>query len=201
MTKPKVLRPRKNGERMRPLTAYLCAAALLCVVIASPISRAAESAGGQGYNEYEVKAAFIFNFAKFVTWPATAFEKNDSPIVIGIVGKDPFGSVMDQIVKGKTVDERPFVIKRLKWGAEMKECHILFVSSSEKNKLGQMPELLKDAPVLTVSETPGFAKKPGMINFFMEEDKVKIEINADAAKRAKLTISSRLLSIVKIVKD
>jgi hypothetical protein len=171
---------------------------LLAVVM--PVSRTATSADSPR-DEYEVKAVFIYNFAQFVTWPASAFERTDSPLVIGIVGKDPFGAKMEQTVKGKELRGRSFVIKRPKWGAEMKDCHILFVSSSEKDKVGQLADLLKGAPVLVVGDMPNFARRGGIVNFFMKDNKVRFQINADAAKRAKLTIDSRLLSLAEIVTD
>ncbi len=151
--------------------------------------------------EYEIKAAFIYNFAKFVEWPEDAFGRADAPIIIGIVGKDPFGKMIDHAVEGRRVNGRTVEIKRVNWGAEVKTCHILFVSSSESGKMGQLSELVKNAPILTIGETPGFASRGGIVNFTEEEGKVRFEINADAAKRARLTISSKLLSLAKVVKD
>lgn len=151
--------------------------------------------------EYEIKAAFIYNFAKFVEWPEEAFGRADAPLIIGILGKDPFGKMIDQAVEGRRVHGRPMEIKRVNWGAEVRTCHILFVSSSESGKIGQLSELVKNAPILTIGETPGFASRGGIINFTEEEGKVRFEINADAAKRARLTISSKLLSLAKLVKD
>jgi hypothetical protein len=151
--------------------------------------------------EYEIKAAFIYNFAKFVEWPEDAFGRADAPIVIGIVGKDPFGKMIDQAVEGRRANGRPVEIKRVNWGAEVKTCHILFVSSSESGKMGQLSELIKNAPVLTIGETAGFASRGGIVNFTEEGGKVRFEINVDAAKRARLTISSKLLSLAKVVKD
>lgn len=151
--------------------------------------------------EYEIKAAFIYNFAKFVEWPEDAFGRADAPIIIGIVGKDPFGKMIDQAVEGRRANGRLVEIKRISWGSEVKTCHILFVSSSESGKVGQLGELVKNAPILTIGETPGFASRGGIVNFTEEEGKVRFEINADAAKRARLTISSKLLSLAKVVKD
>lgn len=151
--------------------------------------------------EYEIKAAFIYNFAKFVEWPEDAFGRADAPLIIGIVGKDPFGKMIDHAVEGRRANGRTVEIKRVNWGAEVKLCHILFVSSSESGKMGQLSELVKNAPVLTIGETPGFASRGGIINFTEEEGKVRFEINVDAAKRARLTISSKLLSLAKVVKD
>ncbi len=171
------------------------ALALVLAVLLAHVGRAAE------VKEYDIKAAYVYNFAKFTEWPADAFAKPNSPFVIGIVGKDPFGPMIDKAFESRNVSGRPFIIKRLKWDQDIKGCHVLFVSSSESSKIGQMGDLLKGAPVLTVGETSGFAQRGGVINFFVEEEKVKFEINLDAAKRANLTISTKLLSLAKIVKE
>jgi hypothetical protein len=183
------------------LRAGLGLGVLMSLLVAVGVGRLVASAETSRPDEYEVKVAFIYNFAKFVEWPDKAFEGASSPIVIGIVGRDPFNSAIDAAVKGRHVNGRPFTVKRLKWGPEMRNCHILFVSSSEKDKVKELPELLKGAPVLTIGETPGFAKCGGIINFVMENDNVRFEINVEAAKRAHLTISSRLLNLAKIVSD
>ncbi len=142
-------------------------------------------------SEYLIKAGFIYNFAKFVDWPATAFAQPDSPIVIGILGTDPFGNLIDRIVENKKIGARGFVVKRLKWGTdfkELKECKILFVSAS-------------DLPILTVGETPGFAERGGVIRFVLEDNRVRFEINVEAAHQADLTISSRLLTLARIIQQ
>ena len=159
------------------------------------------SADADSDREYAVKAAYIYNFAKFVEWPADAFARPDSPFVIGIIGKDPFGSVIDKAVQGKTIDGRSFTVVRLKLDQDLKQCQILFVSASEKDKISRLFSDLKGAPVLTVGETPQFASRGGIINFKIENGTVRFEINPDAAKRAHLTISSKLLSLARIVKD
>ncbi|HEV8574245.1 MAG TPA: YfiR family protein [Dehalococcoidia bacterium] len=171
-----------------------------CVVVCLLVLvRSAAVAKAGAPSEYEVKAAYIYNFATFVEWPAAAFSQPNSPIVIGIVGKDPFGATFDRVVEGKAINNRPLVVRRLKWGPEVRQCHILFVSVSEKDKIGRLPELLKGAPVLTIGETTGFARNGGIINFFLDEARVRFEINPQAARQAGLSISSRLLSLAKIV--
>jgi len=151
--------------------------------------------------EYEVKAAFLFNFAKFVEWPADAFDDPKSPIVVGILGDDPFGSIIEKTVAGKTVREKEFVIKRSRRIEDVERCHILFVSSSEEARLREILDKVKNSNVLTVGDTEGFAGRGGIINLTKEQNKVRFEINVDAAKRAGLKISSKLLKLAKVVRD
>jgi hypothetical protein len=155
-------------------------------------------------SEYLIKAGFIFNFAKFVEWPSTAFAQPDSPIVIGILGTDPFGSIIDKIVQDKKVGARGFVVKRLKWGADLKElngCKILFVGASERAHMDELVQIVRGLPILTVGETPGFAERGGVIRFVLEDNRVRFEVNVEAARQADLTISSRLLTLAKIIQQ
>ncbi len=155
-------------------------------------------------SEYLIKAGFIFNFAKFVEWPPTTFAQPDSPIVIGILGTDPFGTIIDHIVQDKKIGGRGFVVKRLKWGAEAKdlrECKILFVGASERAHIDELVQIVKFLPILTVGETPGFAEHGGVIRFVLEDNRVRFEVNVDAARQGGLTISSRLLTLARIIQQ
>ena len=156
-------------------------------------------------SEYLIKAGFIYNFAKFVEWPSAAFAQPDSPIVIGVLGTDPFGSVLDRLVQDKKIGQRGFVVRRYKWGKDLKDlkdlrdCKILFVSASEKAHADEIIQLVKWLPILTVGETPGFAERGGVIRFTVEDNRVRFEVNVDAAHQADLNISSRLLTLAKII--
>ncbi len=155
-------------------------------------------------SEYLIKAGFIFNFAKFVEWPPTTFAQPDSPIVIGILGTDPFGTIIDHIVQDKKIGGRGFVVKRLKWGAEAKdlrECKILFVGASERAHIDELVQIVKFLPILTVGETPGFAEHGGVVRFVLEDNRVRFEVNVDAARQGGLTISSRLLTLARIIQQ
>jgi hypothetical protein len=152
-------------------------------------------------SEYLIKAGFIYNFAKLVEWPAAAFSQPDAPIVIGILGADPFGPIIDKVLAGKKVNDHGFVIKRLKSAAGAKDCHILFVSASEIAHISDDIRLTKSLPVLTISEVPGFASRGGIINLTLEESKVRFEVNVEAAKGSDLNISSRLLALARIVQQ
>ncbi len=151
--------------------------------------------------EYEIKAAFLYNFAKFVEWPDGAFPAADSPIRLGVLGKDPFGEILDRTLKGRKVGGRGFQIERFDDVEKIKSCHIAFIPASCKDRMEAALESLKCRPVLAVGETPGFARSGGIINFFLQENKVRFEINPDAAARADLKISSKLLHLARVVRE
>ncbi len=145
-----------------------------------------------------MKALFLYNFAKFVTWPG------DMPsdfICVGILGDDPFGEALDRAVRGKTVDGRAFVIRRLKSAAEGRQCHILFISASLQNRLPAVFEALQGAGVLTVGDRPGFAEGGGVIGFEIVDDKLHFAVNLAAAEHARVKISSKLLSLARIARS
>lgn len=145
--------------------------------------------------EYQIKAAFLFNFAKFVQWPSEAFARSNSPIVIGVLGQNVFGDYLEDTIRDKTVQNRPFIIKEFKSAEEAVHCHILFVSASMKDSLPAILDKLNNASVLTVSDTDQFIKAGGMVNFIIENNKIRFQINDEAAKKAGLKISSKLLSL------
>lgn len=145
--------------------------------------------------EYQIKAAFIFNFAKFVEWPAAAFEKASSPIIVGVIGENPFQDALEKTIKSKTVDEHPVIIMQFRAATDATNCHILFISSSEKARLPQILKQLKGRSVLTVGEMPGFTEAGGMINFVLEGTKIRFQINNDTANSVGLKISSKLLRL------
>ena len=157
-------------------------------------------AGLTKHREYEVKAAFIYNFAKFVDWPREAFPDPASPIVVGVLGFDPFGSTLDRALRNKTAQGRSFVVRRFKSIEELEDCHILFISGSENKRLDQILQQLDGSDVLTIGETEGFARVGGIINFIEERNRIRFEINIAAAERGQLRISARLLLLAKIVK-
>ena len=164
----------------------------------------AEGLESSDSSEYLIKAGFIYNFAKLVEWPATAFAQPDSPIVIGILGDDPFGATLDRIVADKKINGRGFAVKRLKWTRDLKDlrdCNILFVSSSEKEHIDSVVDAMKWLPILTIGDAPGFARRGGIMNFTLEDNKIRFEVNVEAAKHADLTISSRLLTLARIVQQ
>jgi hypothetical protein len=145
--------------------------------------------------EYEIKAAYLYNFIKYVDWPSYG-----DTITIGVLGGNPFGAALAPL-NGKVVKGRRLVVRQLDSVRDAQKCQIIFVSSSEKQRLQEIFESLRSARVLTVGETQGFADGGGMINFIEENNKVRFEINAEAARRTGLNISSELLKLAKLVKS
>ena len=157
-------------------------------------------AQGSVADEYQVKAAFLFNFAKFVEWPADTFKAPDDPITICVWGQDPFGSALDDVVRNKTVAGRPFVVHQVSSAHQAAKCQIVFVASSERKRTRSVLEDLKGHSVLTVGEVEDFIPNGGVINFKLKDARVRIEIDNGAAERTKLRISSKLLSLAEIAK-
>ena len=155
----------------------------------------------QTVDEYQVKAAFLYNFAKFVEWPPGSFKSANDPIVVCVLGRSPFGELLDQSVKGKQIEGHKLVVREAPDVQECLACQLLFIAASERKRLPAILGFLKTGPVLTVGETANFAAAGGIINFKLDDGKVSLEINVHAAQRARLRISSKLLSLAKIVKD
>lgn len=147
--------------------------------------------------EYPIKAAFLFNFVKFVEWPADAFAGEKSPLAICVYGADPFGDTLDNVVRGETVAGRGLIVQRPESLADLRDCHVLFVSRSERSRLAEVLPRVQGKPVLAVGDTDGFLKAGGVINFVLEENKVRFQIDAAAAERNRLKISSKLLRLAK----
>lgn len=149
--------------------------------------------------EYQVKAVFLFNFTRFVDWPGPSFESPNSPFVIGILGNDPFGAYIDTTVNGEKVDGHTIIIKRYRNIKEIDNCHILFISTGDGEQIKAMLPDLKQRHILTVSDANNFASLGGIIGFFMENNKIRMQINMEAARASSLNISSKLLGVAKIL--
>jgi hypothetical protein len=175
-------------------------ASLLSLLSAVHFAIAWSGYAQEAASEYEVKAAYLFNFLKFVDWPDEAFSDPLAPIVIGVVGENPFGNALPQVVIGKTVRGRDLVIRNYRAGEDLRGAHILFISESEKKRWPVIFAALRGSSVLTVSDTEGFLESGGMIQFLLEDGRVRFAINVEAAGRARLKMSSKLLSLAKAVK-
>jgi hypothetical protein len=167
----------------------------IIVVLALTVVSVQAGADGTPVGEYQLKAVFLFNFSKFVEWPPQAFADPRDPFAICVLGDNPFGAVLDDAVRGKTVADRPIVIRLVSSGDQARTCHILFVSASERKRMHGLLEALRNCSVLTVGDTEDFVANGGIVRFKMKDARVRIEIDSDAAGRANLRISSRLLSL------
>ena len=185
------------AARLRPRWGVPGAWILRCaVLLAAGPSLAAQTGGA---TEYQVKAVFLFNFAQFVDWPADAFSGPDTPLVIGVLGEDPFGNFLDQTVRHEHLGGRPFQVRRYQSVDEIKTCHILFISRSQGDRPEDILVGLKHRPLLTVSDADGFAQRGGMIRFVTDRSRIRLQLNLEAAAAAHLTISSKLLRVAEIV--
>lgn len=151
--------------------------------------------------EYEVKAAFLYNFAVNVEWPAKAFENDKAPFRVAVVGKDPFNGVLDSTFKNKTAQGRPLEVLRFASVADIKPCTILFLPAAGKDDLAKVQEALKGANTLLVCESEGAAARGSPLNFYMDANRVRFEANIAAADRAGVKIGAKLLRIARVVKD
>ena len=155
----------------------------------------AQAARAEGPSEYEVKAAFLFNFSKFVDWPQTAFEEVGDPIVICVLGVNPFGNLLAQSVQGKKVNGREVVARELTSLSGVGRCHLLFIASSEQEKLEEILGRTANRPILTVSDVESVVDRGAIIGLTMEEKRVRFEVNLVAARKAGLKLSSQLLKV------
>jgi hypothetical protein len=155
----------------------------------------------QPADEYQVKAAFLYNFAKFVQWPSEAFQSSKEPIAICVLGQDPFGRSLEDTVAGREIDGRSLVLRHISSVKQAAGCHVLFISSSENNH--PLPNLaeIKTSGILTIGDSDAAGADGVVINFKIELGKVRFEINLEAAERQKLRISSRLLNLAHIVES
>jgi hypothetical protein len=149
--------------------------------------------------EYQVKAAYLFNFLKFVEWPGDPLADTHGRWVIGIIGDNPFGDELTQIVSGKTVQGHELLVRRFQFGEDLHACHVLFISTSEKKRLPSMLATLNGTSVLTVADMDHFIESGGMIQFVMEEKRVRFAIDVGASSQARLKVSSKLLSLARTV--
>ena len=146
----------------------------------------------QGGQEYQDKAAFLCKFAKFVEWPPHKFTQPDSPLIIGVVGTDPFGGLLEEAAQDNRINDRTVMVRHVESMEELRKCHIVFVCRSEVSRLGPILNEVRGDNVLTVGETDKFTSKGGMINFVMVGNSVRFEINDAAARHAGLKIRSQL---------
>jgi hypothetical protein len=178
------------------LPAWFAVTAAACVLFAAPSMRAQQSK----LPEYEVKAAYLYNFGKFVEWPAMANTGKDNSFAICVLGQDPFGPALDAALAGQNIDGKNVVARRLSKAQEAVNCRIVFISSSEESRLKDVLEALDKAAVLTVSDIPQFSTRGGAIQFVLDGKKIRFEVNLSNATDAGLTLSSELLKVATTVR-
>ncbi|MCU1337803.1 MAG: YfiR family protein [Bryobacterales bacterium] len=169
--------------------------ALLLGILAYGLCRA------QVFNEYQVKAAFLYAFAKYVEWPPQAFSSASAPISICVLGDDPFGAFLDDAIRGKTVGDRPLALYRLAELPAGRDCKILFIATSERRRMAALLASASTPGLLTVGDTAEFAAQGGVIGLRRDGERIRMLVNLLAAEKAKLRISSRVLSLATIVKS
>jgi hypothetical protein len=202
MEKVRGLMPMRTGEQVEqvrriPLARVIWRAALALGWLL------VGAAGALGENpkptDYQVKAAYLYNFGRFVEWPANATSKGDF-FTVCILGKDPFGAVLDKALAGETIGGKSVVARRISTPQESGNCQILFLSSTEESRLNKIIEAMEKEAVLTVSDMPEFSEHGGMVQFVVEGKRVRFEVNLTAAQNAGLTLRSELLRVATVVK-
>lgn len=171
----------------------------LLLVFVAVIATPTGSARADGpKSEYEVKAAFIYNFARFVEWPADAFASGDAPLVIGVVGDDPFRGALDRAVKDKSVEGHALQVRHFATADDVQRCHILFVPAAVSDQTDHILQRAGSNGVLSVGETDTFTPAGGVIRFYLDDNKIHFEVNLDAAEQARLKLSAKLLKLARI---
>ena len=170
--------------------------ALSCIAGAGPSAQAPAAAPG----EYDVKAAYLYNFGKFVQWPPGERRTAES-FDICVVGRDPFGAALDRAVTGATIGRRPVQARRVATASATHGCHVLFVGAPDERQAADLLAAVGQADVLTVGDTPRFLDQGGMIRFVADGSRVRFEVNLASARAAGLTLSSDLLRVATRVRQ
>jgi hypothetical protein len=188
----------REYRRRRDRRAFLCTLLMMAAgwIDGTSVSIAEEPMP----SEYQVKAAFLINFPKYVDWPAEAFAETNSPVVLATSGETKVAEEIQKVIAGRAVNGRKIILKRLASGEQSGVCHILFISAAEQQRSPNLLANLKDADVLTVGESDDFLEIGGIINLARRDQKIALEVNLTAASNARIKISSKLLSVASVVK-
>lgn len=146
-------------------------------------------------NEYALKSVFLYNFCHFIEWPDSAFSSPNEPLIIGVVGEDPFGNLLKEAVEGETYHDRPIRIEHYRGPRDIRHCHLLFIARSEAGRMESILEAVSNKSVVTVGETEDFLERGGMIALPAERNRVRLRINPAALRAASLDVSSKLLRV------
>lgn len=152
-------------------------------------------------SEAELKAAWLYNFAQHVEWPASAFKDDRAPVVVCILGAHPVEEALAKVVRGKAAQGRPVEVRRAAQPADLKGAHVAFIPDAEKERFDQAVAAARGQALLLVGESEGCARRGAALNFYLDDSRVRFEANVEAASRAGLTVSSKLLKFARLVKD
>jgi hypothetical protein len=200
------IRAKDRGDQIFRLARLSCPRRISLLILAATVAllcaapRLIEAQSGPT-SEYKVKAAFLYNLARFVDWPPESLPNDHSPIIIGVLGKDPFGSALDEIILRKSINGHSLQIARAKSIQELKLCQIVFVSSSEDKRIPEILASLQGTNILTVGESENFMQLGGAVQLTLLDNRLRFAINVDVARRARLKFSSKLLSLARVVRD
>ena len=172
-----------------------CRVGLWLSLLAVAVSAAAQNQ----LSEHQLKAAFVYNFAKFVEWPAGAFGNPADPLRFCVLGDDVLAQELEELARSKTIAGRPVMARRVKTLADTQHCHVLFVGAQEKSRVPELPASVRSATMLTIGESDGFVNWGGVINLLLDKDQLRFEVNLQAAEQARLKISSKLLALARAV--
>lgn len=186
----------RAARRIARVWGRRCWAVALCLSLS--IALPPSGAGASEFDEYAVKAAYLYNFAKFVEWPASAFESADAPLSICIAGNNPFGGALDSL-SGKMVESRPVAVRHVPAATGLEKCHIVYIGRSEQGRFKAVLAKLARLPVLTVGDIADFAQEGGMIGLVEAEQRIRFNINVAMTRQANLKLSSQLLKLATIV--
>lgn len=187
----------RRAKRLGPFAKFV--AAFLMLSFSVQLLTAPKTDAQQSPSEYQVKAAYLFNFLKFVEWPGQSPGDAPGPWLICVMGENPFGGDLAQVVTGKSVQGHELQVKDSVAPPDLHACHILFISASEKKRLPALLAALKGSSTLTVADMENFTGSGGMIQFVAEDGRVRFIINVGAASGAGLKVSSKLLSLAQSV--
>jgi uncharacterized protein DUF4154 len=188
-------------RRTRVTTIVALAAIVASLCVGSIVGPAPSAAADRGATEYQVKAVYLYNFARFVTWPDSAFVSPTSPLTLCVLGDDPFGAALDQALANETVGGRSLAARRIANADAAAACQVLFVNAGAASTHVALLRTLRDRPILTVGDDEAFPTAGGMVGFRLEEDTVHITVNQGALREAGLTMSSQLLRIARLVPE
>src|SRR5258706_7620521 len=172
---------------------------LILLAVCAILSSEPLTSQSQGLSEHEIKAGFLFNFTKFVEWPEGTFADASTPIILGVVGENPFGNLLIETAAGKFVNGRPVVVRQFKDGQDLRSWNVLFITETDKKRMMETLGKLKGSQVLTVGEGSGFTQSGGMIALLVEGNRVRLEIDVQTAAEAHLKISAKVIAVARLV--